>query len=367
MAPASRADERPAAVVDAWARRVADTRLADGVRARLHTPPSGRRSDGVPGAIIALPVRNEARRLRSALTAIDHSARVAGVGWSLVLVANDTVDGSAACAMDFARYAGVPAAVAELSLPPRRRGAPWARRLALELASELYGWPDAFLLTTDADGEVHPDWVAGNLAALHAGAGLVCGAVDVDAAEIAALPASVATCGRLEAELYERLSSRWQAAVGRGGRAFAPRAMGASLALRASDLRRLGGLPTPPAGEDRALAALVARSGASVVSRDDVRVTVSCRLRGRAAGGMAGALRQRCVDADPWCDEALVPRRVLDARASAWRTLRSVGVADAERVFGRRCATAPSLRAARMRLSDIKNELEGWTDDDADG
>jgi hypothetical protein len=52
-------------------------------------------------------------------------------------------------------------------------------------------------------------------------------------------------------------------------------------------------------------------AGFGVLHAGDVRVAASCRLEGRAKGGMAGALRARAERADYLIDEALPPARSL--------------------------------------------------------
>ncbi|BAM04017.1 putative glycosyltransferase [Phycisphaera mikurensis NBRC 102666] len=307
-------------------------------------------------AVVALPLRNEAELIGPMLAALEASIGRTDLACGLVAVANDTADESPGVIRGWAERTGHAAAVCEVRLDPEVRGAPHARRLAMDLAARLA--PDALLLTTDADCRVGADWISGNATWLADGAVLVCGAVDTDEAEIAALPGLVEACGVAESRLYRLLEARWRELVPDGSRRFVQRAMGASIALRASDYLELGGLPTPRSSEDRALATEVRLRGRRIETPEDVRVVASCRLLGRAEGGMAGALLDRTRSPDPECDEALVPWPVLEARAAAWREIHASGVADPHGVFERACDVRPGLVAERMRLSAVRAALE---------
>ena len=65
------------------------------------------------------------------------------------------------------------------------------------------GERDGVILTTDADSQVAPNWIAENLAAFAAGAEAVLGRIDLDE-EGACLPEALHRRGELE-DTYERL------------------------------------------------------------------------------------------------------------------------------------------------------------------
>jgi len=65
---------------------------------------------------------------------------------------------------------------------------------------------------------------------------------------------------------------------------------GANLAVRADAYADVGGFPSVPVGEDRALVDLVVRAARPVVRPRDVVVTTSGRRHGRALGGLASLL-----------------------------------------------------------------------------
>jgi hypothetical protein len=91
---------------------------------------------------------------------------------------------------------------------------------------------------------------------------------------------------------------------------------GASLAVRCRVYSAVGGMPPMPFREDLAFVERVCRAGYLLRHPLDVRVTVSARLDGRAAGGMSDCLK-RWVAAE---HEGL-PHLVEDPRAIVVRLL----------------------------------------------
>ena len=335
---------------------------------------------GLRDAVIAIPACDEAVRIARCLDACDDSIVESGLRVELLVLVNNSVDGTGERVMAWSAGRGRPVTLVDVELFPDAAHAGAARGLALALAA--LGVPAATaLLTTDADSVVAVDWVRRNVAHLADGAELVCGAIGTDAAEAVRLPRPLSDCADV-AERYERAThelesrldpdpwNRWPHHGTSGG---------ASLALSADALARIGGVPFVACGEDRALAARVRGAGARVRYADDVAVTVSCRLHGRARGGMADTLRRRLLDPDPLCDaEFRTAERVRDdarlaaavrhrwsARDERGRVLLEHGLdADAiERIAGIdvvadalaacRAATSPP----RLRISDLRAEL----------
>ena len=354
---------------DPWAGRVRRHRLLGSAAV------AGRRD-----AVIAIPARDESARIERCLDACDRSIAESALRVELLVLVNgssdDTNDRVAAWSGRRAR----PVTLVDVEFLPDSAHAGAARALALELAA-LGAAANVALLTTDADTVVAVDWVRRNVAHLLAGVGLVCGAIGVDAEEAARLPPPVSDCAvvagryqRAMRELESRLDpdpwNRWPHHGTSGG---------ASLALTRATLAAARGVPVVPCGEDRALAARVRGMGVRVRYADDVAVTVSCRLHGRAHEGMAATLRRRLLDPDPPCDaEFRTAARVRDdARLAAavrrrWserdgreRLLRSHGLAP--EAAGRIAAVddvADALGACRaavpappLRISDLRAEL----------
>ena len=67
---------------------------------------------------------------------------------------------------------------------------------------------------------------------------------------------------------------------------------GASIALRRAVYQAIGGAPTPPVSEDKALFEAVRRVGGKVRHPVDVTVLTSARLVGRAPGGASDTLAE---------------------------------------------------------------------------
>jgi hypothetical protein len=302
---------------------------------------------------VCIPARNEAGLLSSTLAALGQAIDHVSEPGTVVLIANNTEDNTAPIFQDWAQSRGTSHVVASVDLADPIRNAAHARRLALDLGA--YVMPTGVLLTTDADTRVAPDWIERNLAHLVAGAHLVCGRVDVDEHELASLPRPVRLCGDAEAAYFQRCADLWTAWTGESAPKLSVRAMGASLALTSETYCRAGRLPLPAVAEDKALAAAVRAQGLVILEAEDVRVTTSCRLDGRAAGGMSDALRERAYESDPYCDETLVPLHVLHARAAAWLGL--AGTPDRCQVFEHLCQTDARLRSSRMHLSEVLEAL----------
>lgn len=238
-----------------------------------------------------MPVRDEAAALPACLQALDRAAASYPGEVAAVLLCNDCRDHSAALARAF-EPASLRVEVAEMSLPPGRRHAGWARRLALDAAAALLRDERDLLLSTDADTAVAPDWISANARHLLAGAAAVAGRALTLRAERAALPpaarARLNLLGRyfvaidwLRAHADPAPHDPWPRHGYEGG---------ASMATTLGWYRRIGGAPAPPLAEDRAFFGAIRRAGGRVRHPLDVRVWTSCRLGGRAPGGMADTL-----------------------------------------------------------------------------
>ena len=269
------------------------------------------------GAIAAIPVRDEEDRIEACLDALlaqrDLSGRpLPSDALGLVLLLNNCSDRTAAIARGRLAASGAPFAVVNVALPPSQANAGFARRLALDLAAlwlERADRRDGVLLTTDADSRVPPQWLARNLAAIHAGCGAVAGRVTLEPAEEGLLPqalmrrtarenayeqALLALSARIDPVAHDPWPNHWSAS-------------GASYGVTLDAYRAIGGLPYPASGEDRALADMLLRHDIPIRHDPDIVVVTSARLDGRACGGVADTIRMRCEDPEAPGDERLEP------------------------------------------------------------
>ena len=285
---------------------------------------------------IAIPVKDEAERIGGCLRALawqhgDHAHQA-------VLLLNNCADATAAAVRALQPSLPMLVHVVECALPPAQASAGHARHLAMEQAARLVR-PDGVLLTTDADGRVAPDWLARNLAALRRGADAVLGEAVIDPAEAALIPAHLHEDDAREcayADLLDEIDARLDPDPADPWPRHSEHS-GASIAVTLDAYRRAGGVPAVPMGEDRAFVAALRRIDARIRHAPGLRVAVSGRIVGRAAGGMADTIRRRIVRQDAAVDDRLEP-----ARARARRAALRAAFRDAR---GRR-AGPPALAAA---------------------
>ena len=234
---------------------------------------------GASGIVAVVPARDEEMRLPAALA----SLRAGGA--DVLVVANGCTDGTAAVA----RAHG--AAVLETARQSGGVGA--ARRAGSDLALSLA--PGAsILLATDADCRLAPGAMAALTKALDC-ADAAMGRVVPDPAEFALLPAAVRRHGDLEDERDALLAEIGAFAE---PRAFDPmprhgQCPGALMAFRVSAYRTVGGFAPIPCSEDRDIARRLVLAGLRVAHPWEAVVLASCRLKGRAQGGMADTIAAR--------------------------------------------------------------------------
>jgi hypothetical protein len=284
-------------------------------------PPTG------PGFVVAIPVRDEEERLPACLRALARQRDRLGQAIPptvvrVVVFANNCADRSASLARRLGAGLSLDIRVVEDRLPPAAAHAGAARRAAMDLAEAWLvegGEKDGVILTTDADSQVAPNWVAENLVAFAAGAEAVLGRIDLDE-EGARLPEALHRRGELE-DTYERLLTELSWLLDPLGHDPWPHhatISGASLGVTRTAYCRVGRLPRVPVGEDKALIALLSRHDARIRHCPTAHVITSGRTDGRAPGGVADTLAIRSKEPHAFCDDALEPFCVAFARA-AWR------------------------------------------------
>jgi cellulose synthase/poly-beta-1,6-N-acetylglucosamine synthase-like glycosyltransferase len=279
---------------------------------------------------VAIPVKDEAARLPRCLRALasqrDKLERsLPAESFRVVIYANNCTDNSAKVARSMSAHLSLPALVVEASLPPAEAHAGNARRAAMDIAETWLAerGPNGVLLTTDADSEVPPDWIANNLSAVDSGADAVLGRIALDE-EGVLLPDALHRRGDLEGA-YETLLTELSSVLDPIACNPWPHhatISGASLAVTLEAYRRVGRLPRVPLGEDKALVAELLRHDARIRFSSDILVVTSGRVNGRAPGGVADTLRFRSREPEAYCDDALEPFHTAITRARSRRWLR---------------------------------------------
>lgn len=330
--------------------------------------------------IVAIPAKDEAGRIAACLVGLNDQSQLPGVVILLINNASDSTESVARALRCSLRY---DLRIVTVRLPPPLSGAGHARRLAMTLAANAANGHD-ILLTTDADGIPSPEWMARNVAAIRAGADVVCGRAVPDWQENGAIPADLHHDLAQEHRLVTLLDDMaWILdPEPHDPPARHAEASGASLAVTVRAFRRAGGVPAVRSGEDRAFVSALWRLDAKVRHDPSVFVSVSGRLDGRASGGMADTLKRRMLRQDADTDARLEPatdawrRFTLRQRVrSAWRAGQGTGDlayalgvsgqslkgALAQRAFGmvwaRLEAISPTLRRRRVRFADLPAEI----------
>jgi hypothetical protein len=252
--------------------------------------------------ILCIPARNEEASLPTLLSALS-SLVVEGGRLTVCIYLDDCQDRSATL-LD--RAASDRSFRLCVTAGQRRDGpnAGVARHAAMTMALDILQGREALLFVTDADSIPQPDWIMAGQKAL-AEADVVAGRITRSGA--LADPEQ----GRLE-RYYDRLHRYrrlldpvpWEA---RDTHHFGG---GANMAMRASAYRAVGGFKPLATAEDATFLDDAARAGLRVRRDRAMVVETSSRREGRAANGLAGALRALDAGED---------RRVAHPAAAAWQ------------------------------------------------
>jgi GT2 family glycosyltransferase len=259
-------------------------------------------------SVVAIPVRDEAERIGGCLAALARQSVPADL---IVLLLNNCRDRTAEVVRQLPR-AHHQLHIIECNLDGSLASAGVARAMAMKHATWLVdslGRDEAVILTTDADAEVPEDWVEANLRAIEHGADAVCGMAAIDPLEALLIPGHLHEDDAREVA-YGRLLDEIASLILPDPADPWPRHTedsGASIAIRASVLRRVGGMPFLHSGEDRALIARLRLIDARVRHDPKISVVVSGRIEGRAQGGMADTIRRRIVKQDEFADDRAEP------------------------------------------------------------
>lgn len=238
----------------------------------------------VPDVLVAVPARDEAASIEACLGALVVAAREAlaagAVGRVRIAVAaHRSHDQTAERALAYLGSSGLEHLVA-VDDESDTVGDVRSRLVAAAMVADPPLDPArTWVLSTDADSLVPPDWIRALLdVAERTGADLVAGFV--------ALDGWVADDAALEA--YDHLLLAGLTAEGHD------HVWAANLAVSYPAYAAAGGFPSVAHGEERVLAGRIARAGTVVGALHPV-VTTSARMPGRAAHGLGDLLR-RLVD-----------------------------------------------------------------------
>lgn len=221
--------------------------------------------------LVVVPARNEETTLGGCLASIDRAAARLRhsrptVGLEVAVVLDSCTDRSAEALARFPHVRCVPVDL-------RRVG---AARAAGVLAARADRGPTrhptdrTWLASTDADGEVPPDWLTSQLDRADRGAGAVLGMVQPHRG------------------LSEAVLAHWHAL--HPAREDHDHVHGANLGVRLDHYDDAGGFEPLEEHEDVRLVDRLVQSGVRVARTSEARVTTSSRRLGRTPGGFAGFL-----------------------------------------------------------------------------
>ena len=271
---------------------------------------------------IAIPARNEEALIVKCLTALDRAAaNAAPANVSIFVLVNNSSDTTAALARGF-NADSCSIYVEHATLSDGNAHAGGARRYAMDKAALIAG-VDGVIMTSDADSEVSPNWIAANLTELSNGVDAVAGSITLKADDRKRLkPMLLARApewrlAELQAKIITLLDpldhDPWPTHIW---------AWGASLAVTCQAYRAVGGLPSIPLAEDRAFAELLDRHDFKLRHSHSPIVFTSGRLAGRAPLGLADLLSDYCAAPDTPCDAAIEPTLNLVTRLFARNSFR---------------------------------------------
>ena len=283
-------------------------------------PPTRRRVSG--SIAVAIPACNEAAHIGRCLHALGR--QIGRPVDDIVVLVNNSTDDTGDVARAVRLHSATSLHVLECTLLPGHAHAGWARRLAMDAAASCVVG-DGLVLTTDADGVADREWLAGNLAAIEAGADVVAGWVDLDPVDWSRIPMHLHEDDAREVA-YDALCDEIHARLDPDPHDPLPRHTqhsGASIAVTLAAYRHSGGVPPLPSGEDRAFLRALRRIDARIRHAPECHVMVSGRTEGRASGGMAETIQRRMIAQDAYIDDRLEPAEDCVRRAIARHRLQA--------------------------------------------
>lgn len=251
---------------------------------------------------VVVPVKDEEEALPELVRALAGQRELDGrplapERYEVILLLNNCTDGTAAvAALLQPLYPRLALHLLEIELPPSEAHVGRARQLLFDLAASRFqrlARPQGFILTTDADTLPAPDWIAQTEREIGAGVDGVGGRITLPAAGLASLPEGV--------RRYFLLDIGYRRALEEMRSLYAPEEhdpfprhhqhFGGSMAVTAAAYEAAGGMPPARSSEDVALYRALLASGGRFRHSYRVKAVTSARFAGRAAGGLADALK----------------------------------------------------------------------------
>ena len=252
-------------------------------------------------ATVIVPAKNEARVLGRTLGALARQFDRQGRGlnprsYEVILLVNNSSDDTAGVARQFAREQPAFALkITEGTFAEPEAHIGNVRRHLMEQACarlERTAGSNGVILSTDADTEVAPDWMAQNLREIAAGADAVGGLIRLDNQERSRLPEQIRSMQALD-NRYRTLVAWLEDCHDPQPHDRWPRHQyhfGASLAVTVEAYRAVGGLPPERKLEDVAFFQALIRQDWRFRHSPLVKIRTSARLDGRTAVGLAEQL-----------------------------------------------------------------------------
>jgi hypothetical protein len=256
-------------------------------------------------ACVIVPARNEEQLLPRTLEALrlqvdQNGGPLPSKHYEVILLLNNCTDNSEAVAVQYQQaHPDFQLHVAMRILPPAEAHVGTARRLLMDTAySRLHNKnaPRRAILSTDADTVVAPDWIVRNLAAIHAGADVVGGVINLlpdDLTDLQRQDAGTHLAYQRDRQL-QALTAQLESMLDPDPADPWPRHLqhfGASLACTTSMYALAGGLPPVKPLEDVAFLDALRKVGARIRHCPQTHIYTSARLDGRVQVGLSGQLK----------------------------------------------------------------------------
>lgn len=225
----------------------------------------------ITGVAVVVPARDEQETIALCLRGIEAALQQVDVAAVVAVVLDRCTDGTAELVA--AAFAGRPDRVAIPLATCAGTGVGAVRDVGIRAALAGLRLPaeEVWVLNTDADSVVPPDWALRHLRLAEDGSVAVAGTVDLAGPGPDLHLACEPACdGDRHAHVY-----------------------GANLGVRADAYLAAGGFDPDGPGEDAGLWDALRAAGLPVVAPTAARVRTSARRHGRATGGLADLLRAR--------------------------------------------------------------------------